>query len=121
MHAIWILPDGRRLRARAEAGRSLMEAAVIANIPGIAGDCGGTLSCATCHVLVNPAWQDLLEPVSDYEDAMLEGTETPRAPGSRLSCQLFMEPALDGIVLQVPGGDPDGKAAKPPAKPPVFP
>lgn len=107
--ASWVLPDGRRLTAPVQEGRSLMEGAVMAHVPGISGDCGGTLSCATCHVLVDPAWRDRVEPASDYEDAMLETTAAPRQPQSRLSCQLFMSAALDGIVLHVPvqGWGPD--------------
>ncbi|MCC6002361.1 MAG: 2Fe-2S iron-sulfur cluster binding domain-containing protein [Pararhodobacter sp.] len=103
MKASWILPDGRRVEAQVQHGRSLMEGAVMANVPGVIGECGGTLSCATCHVLVDAAWQDKVEAISDYEDAMLDATEAPRQANSRLSCQIFAADDLDGIVLRVPG------------------
>ena len=102
MKAHWILPDGSRITANVETGQSLMEAAVAANVAGVVGECGGTLSCATCHVVVDAAWQTAVGAPSDFEDAMLDATEADRAPASRLSCQIEMSAALDGIVLHVP-------------------
>ena len=82
-------------------GQSLMRAAAAAGIDGIAADCGGVLSCATCHVVVAPEWAArLLAPGAD-EDAMLEMTATPREPNSRLSCQIVLAPELDGLVVRV--------------------
>ena len=102
MKVTWILPDGRRMEAEVPQGRSLMEAAVAAGVPRVIGECGGTLSCATCHVRVDPAWQAAAGDPSDFEDAMLDATEAERGAGSRLSCQIVMAPDLDGIVLHVP-------------------
>lgn len=102
MKATWILPDGREMTADVPAGRSLMEAAVAANIPGVVGECGGTLSCATCHVRVDDAWRAAVGAPNDFEDAMLDVTESERTDASRLSCQIEMSAALDGIVLHVP-------------------
>lgn len=102
MKATWILPDGRSITAEVKPGLPLMEAAVEAGVPGIIGECGGTLSCATCHVYVDAAWQAVTGSPEDFEDAMLDATEAPRLDASRLSCQLVMGPALDGIVLRVP-------------------
>lgn len=84
------------------AGRSLMHAAVAQGVDGIAADCGGSLSCATCHVIVAPDWVGRLPPPSADEQAMLEMTAVPRQPGSRLSCQLQMQPALQGLVVTLP-------------------
>lgn len=84
------------------AGRSLMQAAVAQGLDGIAADCGGSLSCATCHVIVAPEWAERLPPPSADELAMLEMTAAPRQPGSRLSCQLLMQPALQGLVVTLP-------------------
>jgi ferredoxin, 2Fe-2S len=95
MQATWILPDGSRMTADVPEGRNLMEAAVARNVPLVIGECGGNLSCATCHVQVDAAWRDLVGGPSDFEDAMLEA--------SRLSCQIKMSADLDGIVLHVPG------------------
>ncbi|MEZ5798702.1 MAG: 2Fe-2S iron-sulfur cluster-binding protein [Paracoccaceae bacterium] len=102
MKATWILPDGQHLTAEVNAGLSLMEAAVANNIPNVIGECGGNLSCATCHVYVADDWADKAGGVSEFEDAMLDVAEAERRPGSRLSCQLKMSEALDGIVLIVP-------------------
>lgn len=102
MKATWILPDGAKIDAEVEAGLNMMEAAVAANVPNVIGECGGTLSCATCHVYVDPAWSDKTGSVSDFEDAMLDATEAERGDRSRLSCQIEMSADLDGIVLHVP-------------------
>ena len=79
-----------------------MQAAVEANVPGIAADCGGLLTCATCHVHVRAEWLDRLPPLSDDEATMLAFTASPRQPNSRLSCQLVLSEALDGLVVELP-------------------
>ena len=100
--ATWILPDGRQITADVPGGHNLMEAAQAANVPHVIGECGGTLSCATCHVQVHDDWLAKTGTAGDFEDAMLDATEAPRGPASRLSCQIEMSAALDGIVLIVP-------------------
>lgn len=102
MKATWILPDGTEKSADVPAGNNLMEAAVAANIPNVIGECGGTLSCATCHVYVDDAWRAKTGEAGDFEDAMLDVTEAERTEASRLSCQIEMSDDLDGIVLRVP-------------------
>src|SRR3546814_8694556 len=82
-------------------GESLMQAAQNNMIPGIDADCGGACACATCHVFVADEWTSRLPPVSENEDAMLDVVEERRA-GSRLSCQLKAEKALDGMVVALP-------------------
>ncbi|MDZ4097008.1 MAG: 2Fe-2S iron-sulfur cluster-binding protein [Paracoccaceae bacterium] len=104
MKTTWILPDGREITADVADGHNLMEAAVAANVPGVSGECGGSLSCATCHVYVDNAWSGLVGPPSGFEDAMLDVAEAERKDCSRLSCQIKMTAALDGLVLQVPAG-----------------
>ena len=47
----WKLPDGTEITGAAENGQNLMQAALAHDVPGIIGECGGTLSCATCHVV----------------------------------------------------------------------
>ena len=86
----------------APVGTSLMRAATDAGIDGIVGDCGGCLSCATCHVVVDPAWADALPPPSADEQAMLELTAAERSATSRLSCQIVLTPALDGLTVRLP-------------------
>lgn len=102
MKATWILPDGRAVTQEVAEGQSLMSVAVAAGIPGVIGECGGSLSCATCHVVVEPDWAGLAGAPGVFEEDMLDITEAERAPTSRLSCQIRMRPELDGIVVRVP-------------------
>ena len=103
MQATWVLADGSRLMAEVPDGRNLMEAAVARNVPLVIGECGGNLSCATCHVQVDAAWTARVGGPSDFEDAMLDATEAERTDASRLSCQIRMTAELDGILLHVLG------------------
>lgn len=102
MQATWELPDGRRITLDVAEGMNLMQAAVARGIPGVVGECGGSLSCATCHVVIAPDWADRAGPPGPFEDDMLDITEAGRQPASRLSCQITMRADLDGIVVQVP-------------------
>ena len=102
MKATWILPDGREITAEVKEGLSLMEAAVANNIPNVVGECGGNLSCATCHVYVAEDWVGRTGTAGDFEDPMLDVADAERKDSSRLSCQLKMSAALDGITLIVP-------------------
>jgi ferredoxin, 2Fe-2S len=102
MKATWHLADGRIITADVAAGQNLMEAAVAVNVPGVIGECGGNLSCATCHVVVDAAWTAQSGSPDVFEDSMLDVAEAERQPTSRLSCQIRMRDELDGIVLRVP-------------------
>ena len=102
MKATWILPDGREVAAEVAEGQSLMEAAVAIGVPLVIGECGGNMSCATCHVYVTEPWRAATGAPGTFEDDMLDVTDAERRPESRLSCQIRMSPALDGIVLRVP-------------------
>lgn len=102
MKVTWELPDGSEKTVDVAAGLNLMEAAVSADIPNVIGECGGNLSCATCHVYVDPAWQAATGVPEDFEDAMLDATDAERTDRSRLSCQITMSDALDGLRLRVP-------------------
>jgi ferredoxin, 2Fe-2S len=98
----WVLKDGKRISADVPVGHNLMEAAVANNVPNVIGECGGCLSCATCHVYVDTDWHEKAGKVSELEDEMLEITVAERKPMSRLSCQIQSAPELDGIILHVP-------------------
>lgn len=102
MKATWTLADGRAITLDVPEGTSLMEAATRHGVPGIIGECGGSMSCATCHVVVDPEWSGRAGTPSTFEDDMLDITEAGRQPTSRLSCQLKMTAELDGIVVSVP-------------------
>ena len=82
-------------------GLSVMEGAVQNNIPGIDADCGGGMSCATCHVYVNEEWLDKLPEKEDGEEDMLDMAFEPKK-NSRLSCQLIVSDKLDGLVVNIP-------------------
>ena len=83
-------------------GESLMQAAIAANVKGIEADCGGLLTCATCHVYVREPFASRLPPPQDDELGMLEFTASPRRPTSRLSCQVALGPELDGLQVDLP-------------------
>jgi 2Fe-2S ferredoxin len=86
--------DGSETIVNGFAGDSVMETAVRNGVPGIVAECGGSLSCATCHVFVCPESAALFPPRSDLEDDMLDGTAVDREDNSRLSCQLKLEDDL---------------------------
>ena len=87
----------------ASVGQSVMEAATGNMIRGIIGECGGSCSCATCHVYVEQPWFDQLAPPDEMEAGRLEGAVEP-GPLSRLSCQIKVTEELDGLVARVPAG-----------------
>jgi ferredoxin, 2Fe-2S len=94
--------DGTRVTVQARSGQSLMKAAVAAGIDAIAADCGGCLSCATCHVIVAPDWALRLPPPDGDEISMLQMTAAPAEPCSRLACQIVLTPTLDGLGVRLP-------------------
>jgi 2Fe-2S ferredoxin len=83
------------------SGRSVMEGAKKNNVPGIDADCGGGCSCATCHVFVDPAWQERVGAQNPIEEATLEFAENVE-PNSRLACQIKVAEELDGLVVRMP-------------------
>jgi ferredoxin, 2Fe-2S len=85
-----------------KVGQSLMQGATRAGVEAIAADCGGSLSCATCHIYVNAPWADKLPPPSADELSMLDMTAEPRQTTSRLSCQIVATQAMDGMEISLP-------------------
>ena len=94
--------DGTARTLEAAPGETVMSLATRNGVPEIVGDCGGVLSCATCHVFVDPEDVDMLSPVSDMEDEMLEGTAVDREPTSRLSCQIQPEQLPRDLRVRTP-------------------
>lgn len=91
--------DGTETALDVEEGQTVMHAAVRSGVPGIIGECGGELMCATCHVyVVSP---ETGGPASDDEDEMLEFAACPRRTNSRLSCQLVVGPGSE-LVVETP-------------------
>ncbi|MDI9979510.1 2Fe-2S iron-sulfur cluster-binding protein [Rhodococcus sp. IEGM 1307] len=99
---VFIRADGVKTDTTAENGQSLMQVARANLVPGIVAECGGELSCATCHVFVDEQWVSLLPPKSEEEEDMLEVAAAEPTECSRLSCQVKFSPDLDGIVVTVP-------------------
>ncbi len=98
----WKTKDGNEISVDVKDGLNLMEAATANNVSQIEGECGGCLSCATCHVFVDDQWLEKTGEVDEIEDTMLEMTDVERQHNSRLSCQIIAAPDLDGLVLFVP-------------------
>lgn len=94
--------DGSEKTVEANTGISLMEALRNDGVEGIVAECGGSLSCATCHVIVDDNWLDKTGEVTEMEDDMLDCTMAERTSGSRLSCQIQLTDALDGLKVAVP-------------------
>ncbi len=102
IHIRFIAADQTTQEIQTRPGHSLMKAATDAGVRGIEADCGGTLTCATCHVMLDPAWADRFPaPVPDERD-MLDFAASPVVSGSRLSCQLVLTPDMDGLVVHLP-------------------
>jgi 2Fe-2S ferredoxin len=97
----YIAHDGSARTVDVPVGWTVMEGAVKNRIPGIDADCGGACACATCHVYVDAAWLGKLPPREDMEQSMLDFAQEPKA-NSRLSCQLKVSEALDGLVVMTP-------------------
>lgn len=83
-------------------GLTVMEGARDNNIPGIEADCGGACACSTCHVYVDANWVEKLPAKDAMEEDMLDFAWEPNEARSRLTCQLKVTDALDGLVVQMP-------------------
>ena len=93
--------NGRRLALRAKPGEVLMRVATRNAVAGIDADCGGSCACATCHVVVDRDWFAKVGMPGEAEDALLDIVDD-RQPTSRLSCQIRLDPTLDGLSAHVP-------------------
>lgn len=98
----YVQPNGERKTVDVPVGTSLMLGAIRGNVRGIEAECGGCLSCATCHVYVEDRFLEVVTPKSEAEAELLEGVATELKPTSRLSCQIDMTRALDGMIVTIP-------------------
>ena len=94
------LKDGKAKTIDAENGLSLMEIARDNDL-GIEGTCGGSISCCTCHLVIDENWFRLTGPANPDEEDMLD-LAVDLKPTSRLGCQIEMTDALDGLVVTIP-------------------
>ncbi|MBM3618479.1 MAG: 2Fe-2S iron-sulfur cluster binding domain-containing protein [Alphaproteobacteria bacterium] len=92
--------DGSEQLVEAPSGISILEAARIFDVP-IEGACEGSLACSTCHVVIDPAFVDLLPEATEDEEDMLDLAFGLTAT-SRLGCQIILSDELDGLKVSVP-------------------
>lgn len=92
---------GRRHDLDAPKGRTLMQVAMDASVPGIIAECGGCCSCATCHGFIDSPWFERIPPANVTENSMLEGLLEVQ-PNSRLTCQVEITEDLDGMIVRLP-------------------
>lgn len=93
--------NGAQHAVDAKSGQTLMQAAMDNLVPGILADCGGYCNCATCHCFVDPAWVAALPSPDQPEQDMLACAIDPQS-NSRLSCQIVLTDAMDGLVVRLP-------------------
>ena len=98
---LFVTHDGNQYDAEADAGSTLMQAAVDNMIDGILAECGGACTCATCHCYIDERWIDAVGRAESDELEMLEIVRTPK-DNSRLSCQVRVTDAMDGMVVHLP-------------------
>ena len=97
----FIESNGAVHEVEGDAGSTVMETAIRNMVPGIEAECGGALACATCHVYVDDKWFEATGGPSEMEEDMLDFAYEVQ-PTSRLSCQIKVSEALDGLVVRVP-------------------
>jgi 2Fe-2S ferredoxin len=97
----YIESSGKSHTVDVKNGLTVMEGAIQNDIPGIDADCGGGMSCATCHVYVKENWFDKMPKKEDGEDDMLDMAFEPNK-FSRLSCQIIVSDELEGLVINLP-------------------
>jgi 2Fe-2S ferredoxin len=94
--------DGEPRQLKCKTGQSLMQAAMTGNVEGIEADCGGLMTCATCHVYVREPHASRLPSPGEDESGMLDFTAATRRPNSRLSCQIQLTQEMDGLTVDLP-------------------
>ena len=101
IHVTFTDSQGTSRTVEAQEGSTVMETALRQSVPGIEAECGGACACATCHVYVAPEWTEIVGKPSQMEEDMLDFAADVR-PTSRLSCQIKVTAALDGVVVTTP-------------------
>ena len=97
----YIEHDGAVHTVEAEIGSTVMETALRNDVSSIVAECGGGCTCATCMVYVDDAWSAIVGPPSADEEDMLDSAFEVK-PTSRLSCQIKVTQALDGLIVHTP-------------------
>lgn len=99
---IFVHPDGRRQEVEARPGKSVMETALDQGVEGIIAECNGSAACATCHAYFDETRLDLLPPINEHEEDMLDFAASERLQSSRLSCQIVVADAMEGMCIRLP-------------------
>ncbi len=97
----YITHDDQRFEVDAPNGSTVMEMAIKNSVPGIEAECGGACACATCHLYIDDAWKEAVGGPEAMEEDMLDFAWEVQ-PNSRLSCQVKVTDALDGLVVRIP-------------------
>lgn len=97
----YVQSNGQIIEADVPLGSSVMQGAVDHLVEGLAAECGGACSCATCEVHVDQAWMEVVGEACDIEKDMLAASSA-LCSNSRLSCQIEITPELDGLVVAIP-------------------
>ena len=97
----YITHDGASRTVEVKNGLTVMQGAVKNNVAGIVAECGGQMICSTCHVYVDGAWLERVGQRSASEAELLDFVDLAR-PNSRLSCQIKVTDALDGLIVTTP-------------------
>lgn len=98
----YVQPDGRETTVNAKLSDSVMQTALNNNVDGIIAECGGSMACATCHVYVANDCTDKVGERMDGEEDMLECALSEMKQTSRLSCQIKLTEAMDGLRVHIP-------------------
>lgn len=97
----FIESNGKKTTIDGTDGWSIMQIATSNGLDGIIGECGGSCACATCHCYIE-SHLDTLTPPSESELGLLEHAAAEVKPNSRLSCQIKLNPNMDGIRISLP-------------------
>ena len=97
---IFVNSEGTEKSVEAENGLSVMEIARDNDLE-IEGTCGGSISCCTCHVIIDKDWFSIVGGPNPDEEDMLD-LAVGLQPTSRLSCQIEFTNELDGLRMTIP-------------------
>ena len=100
MKVRFVTAKGQAVESEAGEGDNLLRVAQAAGMP-LEGTCEGQMACSTCHVVVGDEWFDRLPRASEEEEDMLDLAAGVRRT-SRLSCQIELTEALDGLTVNIP-------------------
>lgn len=102
VQVVYVGHSGERTELDVQEGWTVMQGAVSNGVDGIEAECGGSCCCATCHVYVDEAFVDKIDPPAGQEQSMLEEVVAERQATSRLGCQIKVTEKLEGLTVYLP-------------------